>query len=210
MQPEVPLSSPAKTESARMTASNDSVYVHPSAVVSPSASIGLRTKIWCFVQVRENATIGADCTIAKGVYVDLGVKIGDCVKIQNNVSIYHGVTIESGVFIGPHVCFTNDRIPRAITTSGEPKLLNDWEITPIHVEYGASLGAHSVIVPGVRVGRFAMVGAGSVVTKNVPDHALVIGSPARVVGYVCACGTRLPAERAKGPKYVCEQCEATA
>ncbi len=180
-------------------------YAHPSAVVSSSAKIGRGTKIWCFCQIRENAVLGEGCNLGKGVYVDVGVIVGDRVKIQNNVSLYYGVQIESGVFVGPHVCFTNDRVPRAVTITGEAKALEDWDVSPILVKYGASLGAHSVILPGVTIGKFAMVAAGTVVTKDVPDHALVMGNPSRIAGFVCACGNRLPVDSASG-SFACKSC----
>ena len=116
------------------------------------------------------------------------MKIGDNVKIQNSALIYHGATLEDGVFIGPQVCLTNDRRPRAITSDGRLKGNDDWEVGPILIKYGASIGAGSLILPNVTVGRFALVGTGAVVTRDVPDHALVVGVPARVVGYVCHCG----------------------
>ena len=142
------------------------VRVHPTAEVSPDAVIGPGTSIWNQAQVREDARIGAGCVIGKNVYVDAGVVVGDRVKIQNNVSLFHGVTVEDGVFVGPHVCFTNDRVPRAINRDGSPKTDDDWEVTPILVRSGAALGANSTILPGVTIGRWAMVGAGSVVTAR--------------------------------------------
>lgn len=166
-------------------------YIHPTADVSDRASIGDGTRIWSQVQVREDATLGANCNIGKNVYIDFGVSIGAMVKIQNNSSVYHGVTVEDGVFIGPHVCFCNDMSPRAITPDGRLKGADDWEVGPTVVRYGASVGAGSIILPNVTIGRFALVGAGSVVTRSVPDHALVYGNPARVHGYVCACGRAL-------------------
>ena len=141
-----------------------SVRVHPTAEVSPGAVIGPGTSIWNQVQIREDARIGAECVIGKNVYVDFDVVIGDNVKVQNNVSIFHGVTVEDGVFIGPHVCFTNDRLPRAINRDGTLKSDDDWEVSPILVRRGAALGANSTILPGVTVGRWGMVGSGSVVT----------------------------------------------
>lgn len=167
------------------------VYVHPSAEVSPQATIGDGTRIWRHVHIREHAHIGAMCNIGKGVYIESHVSIGSRVKIQNNVSIFEGVTLEDGVFVGPHVCFTNDMIPRAITPEGDLKSGDDWEITPTLVKYGASLGAGSVIVCGVTIGEFALVGAGSVVTRDVPAHALVFGNPAHLHGYVCRCARRM-------------------
>ena len=171
-----------------------SVRIHPSADVADDAQIGPGTSIWNQAQVREGARIGAGCIVGKNAYIDAGVVIGDHVKIQNNVSVYHGVTLEDGVFIGPHVCFTNDRLPRAINPDGSLKSDDDWEVTPILVRRGAAVGANSTVLPGVTLGRWSMVGAGSVVTRDVADHALVRGNPARRVGSVCSCGEALPDE----------------
>ena len=168
-----------------------SFYVHPTAEVSPEAYIGAGTLIWRQVQVREHAHIGESCNIGKGVYIDAHVRIGSNVKIQNHVSVFEGVTLEDGVFVGPHVCFTNDLLPRAITPDGKLKSADDWEITPTLVKYGASIGAGSVIICGITIGEFALIGAGSVVTRDVPPHALVFGNPARQHGYVCHCARQL-------------------
>ncbi len=185
--------------------------IHPTAEVSPQAEVGQGTRIWHQAQVREGARIGRDCIIGKSVYIDFDVVIGNRVKIQNGASIYHGVTLEDGVFIGPHACLTNDKIPRAITPSGELKSGADWEVGRIRVKYGASIGAGAIVLPGVTVGRFAMVAAGAVVTRDVPDHGLVMGSPARLKGFVCRCGRRLVVERESptGFEMRCQVCQVT-
>ena len=182
--------------------------IHPTAEVSPKAQIGEGTRIWHHAQVREGAKIGRNCIIGKNVYIDFDVTIGDNVKIQNNASVYHGATVEDGVFIGPHACLTNDKIPRAITPTGQLKGSQDWEVGRILVKYGASIGAGAVILPNVTIGRFAMVGAGAVVTRDVPDHGLVVGNPARLVGYVCRCGRRLQPQGVKDRKMrmMCDVC----
>lgn len=182
------------------------IRIHPTADVSPQASVGEGTSIWHYCQVREGARIGEQCILGKNVYIDLNVQIGDRVKIQNNCSVYHGVVVESGVFLGPHVVLTNDLYPRAINPDGSLKGDSDWEVGPILIRYGASIGARSVILPGVAIGRFAMVAAGAVVTRNVPDYGLVIGSPARLAGYVCACGQRL---REEDGGLICLRCGET-
>lgn len=175
------------------------VRIHATAEVSPAAVIGDGSRIWNHVQVRERAIIGCECIIGKGAYIDAGVLIGDRVKIQNHVSVFHGVTIESGVFVGPHVCFTNDRYPRAVSPDGTLKTDSDWTIAPTLVQSGASIGANSTVVCGVTIGQWAMVGAGSVVTHDVPDHGLVYGHPARLRGVVCSCGLPLDiSQLAKG------------
>jgi len=168
-----------------------SFYVHPTAEVSPDARVGAGTRIWRQAHVRERAHIGEQCNIGKGVYIDAHVQIGSMVKIQNHASLFEGVTLEDGVFIGPHVCFTNDLAPRAITPDGRLKSADDWTITPTLVQYGASIGAGAVIVCGITIGTFALVGAGAVVARDVPPHALVFGNPARLHGYVCRCSRRL-------------------
>lgn len=181
--------------------------IHPTADVSPQASIGEGTKIWHQCQVRENATIGERCTLSKGVYVDFDVSIGNNVKIQNYVSVYHGVTLEDGVFVGPHVCFTNDFRPRAVNPDGSPKGADDWVVSRTLIRTGAALGANATIVCGITIGQWAMVGAGSVVTKDIPDYGLVRGNPARLVGYVCPCGEKLI--RQEPGKYACPACHTT-
>ena len=173
---------------------NQEIHIHPTADVSPEADIGAGTAIWHHCQVREGAHIGRNCILSKGVYVDAGVVLGDNVKVQNYVSIYHGVTLEDGVFCGPHCVFTNDKRPRAINPDGSLKAGDDWQLTETRVKTGASIGADAVVVCGVTVGAWAMVGAGSVVTRDVPDHGLVVGNPARLRGFVCACGERLSGE----------------
>jgi UDP-2-acetamido-3-amino-2,3-dideoxy-glucuronate N-acetyltransferase len=167
-----------------------SVHIHSTAVVSENAVIGEGAQIWHHTQIREGARIGQNCILGKGVYVDAGVCIGDNVKIQNYVSVFHGVQIEDGVFVGPHVCFTNDLFPRAINPDGSLKSSDQWVVSPTRICKGASLGANSTLVCGISVGTWAMVGAGSVVTKNVPDFGLVWGNPARLHGFICCCGNR--------------------
>ena len=169
------------------------VRIHSTAEVSDKASLGEGTSIWHQCQIREDARIGEKCILGRGVYVDAGVSIGNNVKIQNYVSIYHGVTIEDGVFIGPHVCFTNDMRPRAINPDSSLKAADDWVLTLTVVKRGAALGANSTIRCGVTIGEWSMVGAGSVVTRDVPDYGLVAGNPARLHGYVCPCGEKLQA-----------------
>ncbi len=166
-------------------------YIHPTAEVHPRAQVGAGTKIWALTQIREDAHIGADCNIGRNVYIENGVILGDRCKVQNNSLLYEGLTVEDGVFIGPNVIFTNDLLPRAITAEGALKGHDDWTVGQIHVGYGASIGARSVIVTNVTIGRFALVGAGSVVTRDVPPHALVFGNPARIQGYVCGCAQKL-------------------
>jgi acetyltransferase-like isoleucine patch superfamily enzyme len=165
--------------------------IEPSAEVSLEAQIGAGTRIWHNVQIREGARLGQECIVGKNVYIDIDVVIGDRVKIQNNALLYHGATVEDGVFIGPAACLTNDRLPRAVTPEGALKLDADWQVGPIHVREGASIGARAVILPNVTIGEWAMVAAGAVVTHDVPPHGLVSGVPARLQGYVCRCGERL-------------------
>lgn len=158
-------------------------FVHPSAHVSDQAQIGRGTKVWINVQIRENVEIGEDCVISKDVYIDHAVRVGNRCKIQNSVSIYNGVEIGNDVFVGPNVAFTNDKVPRAFNA--------DWKITPTRVENGASLGANSTIVCGVVVGEYAMVAAGSVVTRDVEPFTLVVGNPARFVARIDKNGNRV-------------------
>ena len=154
-------------------------FVHPTSDVSPQANIGDGTKVWQHCQVRERAVIGRNCILSKGVYIDSDVYIGNNVKIQNGISVYHGVTLEDGVFCGPHCVFTNDKQPRAINPDGSLKSLADWTVSETLVQTGASIGAHATIVCGVTIGRWAMIGAGAVVTRDVPEQSVVAGVPAR-------------------------------
>ena len=159
------------------------VKIHPSAEVSEHAVIGKGTYVWNQVQVREKCQIGNNCILSKDVYIDFDVIIGNNVKIQNGVSVYHGVEIEDDVFLGPHMVFTNDLYPRAF--------IGDFKVYKTIIKKGASIGANSTIICGTSVGEYAMIGAGSVITKDVPAHALVIGNPGRIVGFVGKMGKKL-------------------
>jgi acetyltransferase-like isoleucine patch superfamily enzyme len=187
------------------------IRIHPTAEVSDKVEIGEGSSIWHHAQVREGVKIGRNCIIGKGVYVDAGVPIGDNVKIQNYVSVYHGVAIEDGVFIGPHVCFTNDMRPRAINPDGSLKAADDWVLSETRIQRGAALGANSTIRCGITIGEWAMVGSGSVVTKDVPAHGLVYGNPARLRGFVCACGELIEKESQTGESVIgkCPKCGRT-
>lgn len=177
------------------------VFIHPLAVVDEGAQIGTGTRIWHFAHVRGSARIGEGCNIGKGVYIDADVVIGNNVKIQNGVSVYHGVTIEDDVFCGPHMTFTNDMYPRAFGDS--------WNVIKTLVKKGASIGAHATIVCDTTLGEYCMIGSGAVVTKDVPSHGLVVGNPARLVGFVCKCGQPLKKEvtrNDRGVTYQCDEC----
>lgn len=166
-------------------------FIHPTAEVEAEVVIGEDTKVWHLCHIRRGAHLGAECVIGRGVFVDAGVQIGNRVKIQNYVSVFHGVTIEDGVFVGPHVCFTNDMFPRAVNADMSLKAADDWVLSETLIKAGAAIGANSTIVCGISVGRWAMIGSGSVVTKDVPDYALVVGNPARIIGYVSPSGKRV-------------------
>jgi UDP-2-acetamido-3-amino-2,3-dideoxy-glucuronate N-acetyltransferase len=183
----------------------DQPFIHPTAEVSPQAAIGPGTRIWHQAQVRERASLGANCIVGKGAYIDFDVTIGSNVKVQNGVFVYHGVTIEDGVFLGPGAILTNDKLPRAINPDGTLKSDADWEVSPTFIKRGASIGARAVVLPGVTVGEFSLVGAGAVITRDVPDHGLVYGNPARLHGYVCKCARPLsPLENGTWRCSVCD------
>lgn len=157
--------------------------IHPTAVVEPGAVVEDGARIWHFVHVRSGARVGPDAHLGKSVYVDSGAVIGARCHVQNFVSVYAGVTLEEDVFVGPSAVFTNDLFPRAGNA--------DWTQVPTLVRRGASIGANATVVCGVTIGEWAMVGAGSVVTRDVAAHQLVLGNPARSLGWVCRCGRRV-------------------
>jgi UDP-2-acetamido-3-amino-2,3-dideoxy-glucuronate N-acetyltransferase len=167
--------------------SSEKWFAHESSYVDEGAEIGEGTKIWHFCHVMKGARIGKRCSLGQNVVISPGVVIGDNVKIQNNVSVYDGVILEDDVFCGPSMVFTNVMTPRSGTPRNRPE-----DFLATRVGRGASIGANATVVCGNSLGRYAFVGAGAVVTKDVPDHAIVVGSPARILGYACECGVRLP------------------
>jgi UDP-2-acetamido-3-amino-2,3-dideoxy-glucuronate N-acetyltransferase len=172
-------------------------FVHPSSVVEEPSSIGEGTRIWHFSHIMPNVRIGKNCTIGQNVFLGENVNIGNNVKIQNNVSVYDGVALEDDVFCGPSCVFTNIKIPRShISQKGK--------YTPTLVKRGATIGANATIVCGNTIGRYSFIGAGSVITKDIPDYALAYGNPARIKGWVCTCSTKL--DFGKGKKAKCPGC----
>lgn len=167
------------------------VTVAPTADVDERATIGAGTRIWHLAQIRENATLGRDCTIGRGAYVGPGVTVGDNVKLQNHALVYEPARLADGVFIGPAAVLTNDEYPRAVTPEGRLKTGDDWTAVGVTIGAGAAIGARAVCVAPVTVGRWALVAAGAVVTKDVPDFALVVGVPARRIGWVGRAGRPL-------------------
>lgn len=188
-------------EPAKIGAMADaSFYIHPTAEVASGAVIGQGTKVWHQAQVREGARIGRGCIVGKGSYVDKDVTIGDYCKLQNGVFVFHGFDVEDGVFLGPGVMLLNDKNPRAINVDGTPKADSDWEVSKGLICFGAAIGGGAVVLPGINVGRMALVGAGAVVTRSVPERAIVVGNPARLRGFACDCGRVLDR---RGSTYVC-------
>jgi bifunctional N-acetylglucosamine-1-phosphate-uridyltransferase/glucosamine-1-phosphate-acetyltransferase GlmU-like protein len=175
--------------------------IDPSASVASSASVGEGTRVWGLAQVRERAVLGANCIVGRGAYVGPGVQVGDAVKIQNLAQLHEPAQVASGAFIGPAAVLTNDEFPRAVNPDGSSKSATDWKPVGVLVEEGASIGANAVCVAPVRIGRWALVGAGSTVVDDVADFALVVGTPARRVGWVGKAGR--PLERAADGTFRC-------
>lgn len=159
-------------------------FKHDKAIVDDGAEIGDETRVWAFAHVQKGARVGSHCNICHGAYVEKGSVIGHHVTLKNNVSVFEGVTLGDDVFVGANVSFINDRLPRSHRE-------DEWTLEPTLVSHGATIGAGAVILCGILIGRYAMIGAGSVVTKSVPDYGIVVGNPAKFVGYACQCGRPL-------------------
>ncbi len=185
-----------------MTERASDYFAHPSAFVDDGSTIGDGTKIWHFSHIMSGARVGRRCNIGQNVVISPEVVIGDNVKIQNNVSVYTGVVLEDDVFCGPSMVFTNVVNPRSHVSRRD-------EYRQTRVGRGATLGANSTVVCGHAIGRYAFIGAGAVVTRDVPDYALVVGNPARLVGWMCECGVKLSAAHVTGPVLRCDACGAS-
>ncbi|KAB1640830.1 N-acetyltransferase [Gulosibacter chungangensis] len=167
------------------------VRIVDSADVADAAQIGAGSSVWHLAQVREDAVLGENCVIGRGAYIGTGVSLGDNCKVQNYALVYEPAVLEDGVFIGPAVVLTNDTYPRAINPDGTQKSASDWDAVGVTIKRGAAIGARSVCVAPVTIGAWALIAAGSVVTKDVPDHALMVGVPAKQIGWVGKTGHRL-------------------
>ena len=176
--------------------------IHPTADVAETATIPASARVWHYAQIREGATLGENCIVGRGAYIGSDVAVGDNCKIQNYALVYEPAQLGDGVFIGPAVVLTNDEFPRAVGVDGTLKSGADWHAVGVTVADGASIGARAVCVAPVRIGRWAMVGAGAVVVKDVPDYALVVGSPARRIGWVGEAGVPLVHD---GAEWRCPQ-----
>lgn len=172
-------------------------FRHEKALVEDGAVIGDGTRLWAFTNIQAGALIGKNCNICDGTFVEKGVRIGDHVTIKHHVAIFNGVTIEDDVFIGSNVALINDRYPRSHRAGG-------WKLEKTVIKKGAAVGSNAVILCGLMIGEYAFVGAGSVVTQNVPAYALVYGNPARVQGYVCRCGQKLNVSRGLLGRWICQ------
>lgn len=173
-------------------------FVHESSYIDEPCEIGAGTKIWHFSHIMSNSKIGQNCNIGQNVVISPGVTLGNGVKIQNNVSIYTGVICEDEVFLGPSCVFTNVINPRSFI---ERK--NEYQTTLI--KKGATIGANATIICGNTIGQYALIGAGAVITKNVPDYALMIGNPAKLIGYICQCGQRLDFKEGQAQCLTCKE-----
>lgn len=182
------------------------VVIADSADVDPRATFGEGTRVWHLAQVREGAVLGENCIVGRGAYIGTGVQIGDNVKIQNLALVYEPAILESGVFIGPAVVLTNDHYPRAVNPDGTPKSAADWHPVGVTVREGASIGARAVCVAPVTIGRWSLVAAGTTVIRDVPDFAIVVGNPARRVGWVGRAGVPL---EFKDGVWICPSTGAT-
>jgi UDP-2-acetamido-3-amino-2,3-dideoxy-glucuronate N-acetyltransferase len=167
-----------------------SYFVHPTAEVPEQPRIGAGTRIWHQAQVLDGAVIGEDCTLGKGAFVGAGARIGRLVKLGNYANVF-GATVEDEAFIGPMACILEDRNPRATNPDGTRQGPGDFVPAPATIRRGATIGAAAVILPGVIIGRYALIAAGAIVHRDVPDHAIMAGNPARQVGYACLCGQTL-------------------
>lgn len=177
--------------------------VQPSAQVDENAEIGAGSSVWDLAQIREGARLGEGCVIGRGAYVGSGVRMGDNCKLQNYALVYEPAELGDGVFVGPAVVLTNDHNPRSVDPEGKQKRGGDWEAVGVRIDDGASIGARSVCVAPIRIGRWAMIAAGAVVTKDVPDFALVMGVPARRVGWVGRAGVRLVERTGEPGRWEC-------